>query len=286
MAFWPAVKRLEQGPFPDQVSLPPADPLQKYASMMGIRTDGREKTRAVVLEKIVAHLKPMEAMLNPEAPPQISLFSYPYSTSEEMILKRTSSIIEKSNCIFANMIDATLPTHVRCNGIPFVPEALTQFKGKIVRFDQQNAGFEIFPSGISEMNHLEELYLGGNSLTELPADIEKLKDLQYIELSNNSFSCIPSILLRLPALLAFRLSSNPITFPDAWEDFHHLKDFAEEEHRANPERFEGIYLHSKRARYFLDQLAIRAKLLSQSSSPFIQEDTRSSVLDIILKYWE
>lgn len=84
--------------------------------------------------------------------------------------------------------------------------------------------FYNLPTWLSELKHLEELYLGFNVFNEVPPVVLEMKNLVKLDLYDNEITIIPSEIQNIETLQEFSLSLNPIeTLPIEIEKLKQLK---------------------------------------------------------------
>ena len=67
------------------------------------------------------------------------------------------------------------------------------------------------PTSILKLNHLEQLHLRDNKLTELPSEIGDLKELQLLDVSHNQLVSLPTSIQKLNQLKELHLDGNRLT---------------------------------------------------------------------------
>ena len=67
------------------------------------------------------------------------------------------------------------------------------------------------PTSIQKLNQLDNLYLSGNKLTELPSEIGDLKELRKLDVSNNQLVSLPTSIQKLNQLEELYLYDNRLT---------------------------------------------------------------------------
>jgi len=68
-----------------------------------------------------------------------------------------------------------------------------------------------FPSGITELTQIEELYFYDCGIDEVPPTIGKLKSLEQLDLSENNLTDLPDEISQLSSLKFLTLNGNPLT---------------------------------------------------------------------------